>query len=350
VDDANIPYDDYYNSPRYSYVRFETIRDNWREGMGLLFTTLAYPRLEGKDVAIALSEEIDLSRRGQEKPASVARSLYTKTLTNGGPLSRPINGTPISLTPIKPEDLKAFHALYFSPDQLIVSVVSNVPALDVIALVRQTFGALPQGPGAPRVEPLKAGEARHRPSRLADPPVTEAPQRVEARTGKEQSQIMMGRIFARDAQDLAPLIVATTVLSQSIGRELRETRGLAYSVGCTMEDFGGEGWFTASMGTRPENIEVAEAAIRDAIRKFPDSSVAEPEIQRAVNSMRGQIAMRRMTRISQAYALAFNELLGRDLNFDAQLDAAIALVTADDVRRVARRYLDPDKMVTAVAR
>ena len=78
--------------------------------------------------------------------------------------------------------------------------------------------------------------------------------------------------------------------------------------------------------------------------------MTEPEVQRAVNAMRGQIAMRRMTRISQAYALGFNELLGRDVTFDAQLDAALAKVTADDIRRVARQYLDTTKMVTAVAR
>ena len=66
--------------------------------------------------------------------------------------------------------------------------------------------------------------------------------------------------------------------------------------------------------------------------------------------MRGQIAMRRMTRISQAYSLGFNELLGRDVTFDEQLDAALAGVSSSDVRRVARRYLDTSRMVTAVAR
>src|SRR5207249_5087987 len=105
---------------------FETLHENWREGLGLLFTTLAYPRLEPKDVALALSEEIDLSRRRLESPAALARDLYSRTVLKGGPLSRPVTGSPISLTPIKPEDLRAFHARYFSPDQLIISIVSDV--------------------------------------------------------------------------------------------------------------------------------------------------------------------------------------------------------------------------------
>jgi predicted Zn-dependent peptidase len=318
--------------------------------MGLLFTTMAYPRLDQRDVALALSEEIDLSRRRVESPAAVARDLYARTVLKEGRLSHAVTGTPITLTPIKPDDLRAFHARYFSPDQLIISIVSDVPSSDVVEVVRSTFGAIKPGPGAPSLRPLKPGEVRRRASALADPPATETATRVEATAGKQQSQILLGGIFVREPSDLAPLIVATTVLSTAISRDLRESRGLAYSVGCTLEDFGPKAWFTASMGTRPENIEQAEAAIRDAIRKFPEKEIGDSEIRRSVNAMRGQVAMRRMTRISQAYSLGFNEFLGRDPSFDADLDAALAAVTAEDVRRVARRYLDPDRMVTAIAK
>lgn len=350
VDDPEIPYDDYYTSPRYSYVRYETLSESWREGLGLLFTTIAYPRIETRDVALVVSEEIDLARRAQETPAAMARALYWKNVLKEGPLTHPIVGTPVSLTQIKPEDLRAFHARYFSPDQLILTIVSDVSASEVIESVRATFGLLPRPSGAAPLPPLKPGEPRRRTSASSDIPETTAASREEVRANREQSQIYMGGIFARDAADLAPLIVATTVLSSRITQDLRETRGLAYSVGCTLEDFGAKAWFTASMGTRAENIEEAEAAIRDAIVKYPDSEIDEKEIQRAVNAMRGQVAMRRMTRISQAFSLGFNEFMGRDVGFDAQLDAAFAAVTAADVKRVARRYLDPAKMVTAIAR
>ncbi len=350
VDDAGIPYDDYYNSPRYSYARFETIRENWREGLGLLFALIAYPRLEDKDIALAASEEIDLARRGQETPRALARALYAKTLLKDGPLARPIAGTPVTIASIRAEDLRAFHARYFSPDQLILSIVSNVNASDVAEVVRATFGAMKPGPGAPALAPLKPGEERHRVSALADPPATEAAVKVEVKGGKEQSQLFVGGIFARAEKDLAPLIVATTVMSTALAQDLRETKGLAYSVGCSLEDYGGKAWFTAQMGTRPDNVDTAEASIREAIRKFGESEQPQAAIERAVNAMRGQMAMRRMTRISQAYSLGFNEFLGRGTDFDAKLDAALAAVTPAEIQRVAKRYLDPDRMVTAIAR
>ena len=350
VDDSSIPYDDYYNSPRYSYLRFETIRENWREGLGLLFSTAIFPRLDQRDLALAVSEEIDLARRASESPSARAKSLYLKTLLKDGPLSRPIVGSPETLASIRGPDLKDFHARYFSPENLILSIVSNVPATDVVEVVRSTFGAIPQAPGAPPPPPPKLGQPRRRPSAFPDLPVTEAAARVETQVGKEQSQIYLGGIFDRDPADLAPLIAATSLLSKRVAQDLRETRGLAYSVGCTLEDYGGKAWFTASMGTRPSNIDIAEAGLREAIHAFAESDIEPREIERTVNSMRGQMAMRRMTRIGQAYALGFNELLARDPDFDTKLDAALGAVTPEDIKRVARRYLVPSRMVTAIAR
>jgi predicted Zn-dependent peptidase len=180
--------------------------------------------------------------------------------------------------------------------------------------------------------------------------VTAAEKRAETQTGRAQSQILTGRIFTREGDDFPALVVATTVLSQAIGRELRDARGLAYSAGCSLEDYGDRSWFTTSVGTKPENVSEAEGVIREVIRAFPGKDLEESVVERAVNSMRGSVAMRRMTRISQAYSLGFNDLLGRSTEFDAALDAKLADVKAADVKRVVGKYLDPDRMVTAVAK
>jgi predicted Zn-dependent peptidase len=346
VDDPSIPFDDYYNSSRYSYIRFETTHENWREGLGYLFTTFAYPRLDDTDVALAISEEMDIARKRQETPAAVARDLYSKTILQDGPLAHPVTGTPISLAAIKPDDLRAFHDRYFSPERVVLTIVSDVPSADVISVLNATFGRMkryqaPAGsPAAPAPSPTDSGA----------PPVTTAEKRTETQTGRAQSQIFTGRIFTREGDDFPAIVVATTVLSQAIGRELRDARGLAYSAGCSLEDYGDRSWFTTSVGTKPENVSEAEGVIREVIRAFPGKDLEESVVERAVNSMRGSVAMRRMTRISQAYSLGFNDLLGRSTEFDAALDAKLADVKAADVKRVVGKYLDPDRMVTAVAK
>lgn len=350
VDDPGISFDDYYNSPRYSYLRFETTHENWREGLGYLFTTLAYPRLDDTDVALALSEEIDISRKRAETPSAVARDLYSKTILMDGPLARPVTGTTISLASIKRDDLRVFHDRYFSPERLVLSIVSDVPASDVLAALNGTFG---------RMKPYKAragdpggaaAGSEAAPVGSGAPPLTTAEKRAETQTGRPQSQILMGRIFEREEDDFPALVVATTILSQAIGRELRDARGLAYAAGCSLEDYVDRSWFTTSVGTKPENVAEAESAIRETIRAFPGKELEDGVVERAVNSMRGSVAMRRMTRISQAYSLGFNELLGRPVDFDARLDARLADVKAADVKRVVAKYLDPDRMVTAVAK
>lgn len=344
VDDPSIPFDDYYNSSRYSYIRFETTHENWREGLGYLFTTFAYPRLDDTDVALAISEEMDIARKRQETPSAVARDLYSKTILNDGPLAHPVTGTPISLAAIKPDDLRAFHDRYFSPERVVLTIVSDVPSADVIPVLNATFGRMKRYQAPAGTTPAPA------PPDTAAPPVTTAEKRAETQTGRAQSQILMGRIFVREGDDFPALVVATTVLSQAIGRELRDARGLAYSAGCSLEDYGDRSWFTASVGTKPENVAEAEGAIREVIRAFSGKDLEESVVERAVNSMRGSVAMRRMTRISQAFSLGFNELLGRQAEFDAALDAKLADVKAADVKRVVAKYLDPDRMVTAVAK
>ena len=363
VDDASISFDDYYNSPRYSYVRFETIHENWREGLGYLFTTIAYPRLDDTDIALAIAEEINIARKRAETPAIVARDLYAKTILKDCPLARPVTGTPISLATIKPDDLRAFHDRYFSPERMVLSIVSDVPASDVLAVLSATFGRMKPykarpsdrdtpaaaAPGAARVTPPRTAAAAPEAAGGA-PPLTTAEKRAEQQTGRAQSQVLMGRIFEREDDDFPALVVATTVLSQAIGRDLRDARGLAYAAGCSLEDYGDRSWFTVSIGTKPENVAEAESAIHETIRAFPGKELEESVVERAVNAMRGSGAMRRMTRISQAYSLGFNELLGRPVGFDAALDARLADVKAADVKRVVAKYLDSDRMVTAVAR
>jgi predicted Zn-dependent peptidase len=104
------------------------------------------------------------------------------------------------------------------------------------------------------------------------------------------------------------------------------------------------------MGTRPENVEDAKAGILGGIRAFRDSTPAQADVERAINVARGAALMRRMTRISLAYEAGMETMRGLAPGDERRFVDSMRDVRAEDVKRVAVAYLDPDRLAMAVVR
>jgi zinc protease len=129
-----------------------------------------------------------------------------------------------------------------------------------------------------------------------------------------------------------------SIASAEMSFELRERKGLAYSLGLDVNVDAPVGWIAARMGTRPQNIDEARAGLRAAIRGIQSASYTEDEVTRARNRLLGQRLMRRMSRVNQAYGASLGQLFRADPSADANLTAALRAVTPADLRRVATRY------------
>jgi len=140
------------------------------------------------------------------------------------------------------------------------------------------------------------------------------------------------------------------MLSDKLAFELRETRGLAYAVGASLRPWAGRWRFDVTIGTRPDNLNLAQAGIVDVIRAFRAASPEAADVARAVNVVRGAALMRRMTRISIAYEAGMEALRGREPGDERRFVDALRAVTAADVDRVARAYLDPARLSWVVVR
>jgi predicted Zn-dependent peptidase len=102
------------------------------------------------------------------------------------------------------------------------------------------------------------------------------------------------------------------------------------------------------MGTRGENLDKARAGIVSGVRSFRDGSFEAADVERAVNRARGAALMRRMTRISLAYEAAMEVMRGSQPGDERKFVDSLREVRADDVRRVAAAYLDPDRLSVAI--
>jgi predicted Zn-dependent peptidase len=148
----------------------------------------------------------------------------------------------------------------------------------------------------------------------------------------------------------AALSVAVAALSDRLTFELRETRGLAYSVGASLKPWGDRSRFEIAMGTRPENLATAEAGMREVLARLHRSPPAPDEIARVVQALRGRALMRRMTRISLAYEAGMEALRGKAPGAERRALDALDGVRAEDVESVIGRRLDGERLARVVVR
>ncbi len=335
VDDPTVPFDDYYTTPEYSWLRLEVPASHWREAAGLLAEMVRFPALtvDALDEArLEMRERVTL-RDGS--PREVAVAQLDQLLAPGHPLTKPIYGTEASLRAITLDALKSYHAAFAVGRRTIATVVGPVAPDVVIRAIESDFG------------PLPAGDAT---AATAPPAIPPRASIAEAKLGKSQAYLATGEIFDLAPRDRAALTVAVAMLSDRLAFDLRETKGLAYTIGTSVRPWGGRSRFDVAMGTRAENLDTAKDGIVSGLRAFRERTPSPTEIERAVNVVRRAALMRRMTRISLAYEAGIEAIRVQEPGDERRFVDSLSGVRGEDVRRVAETYLDPDRLAVAVVR
>lgn len=330
-DDPRVPFDDYYTTPEFSFVRLELPADGWREGISLLAEMLRQPRLDPADVETVRKEILDLQSRRVASSRNRAVDAFEGAVAPGHPLTRPILGTKESIAAITVDDLKAFHRGYVAGSKLTFTAVSPVDAEAVATAIDGAFAAVPAGETVAAIPP---------------PPTTTAPAELLGEGLQDQVTVVLGYVFDAPVEDRPALALAGAMLSDELAFELREKRGLAYQMGASIGAWGGRTRLLVTMGTRRENLDAALAGLREGIAAF--SPKDDDAVRRAAAAMRGRLLMRRLTRINQAYFLALDVLEGRPPGGDlARIDALLAL-DREKVAAAVKRHLDPSRLVAVV--
>jgi len=335
-DNPWIPYDDRYTTRRFSFLKFETIDDFAEEGFHLFTEMLLYPAFDSTEVENVRRSMLGTLARNSSSVRDAARNLFYETLFEGKAYAKSIMGTRESINSITVADLKKHHAQYYSPDNIILSIVSGRSAEEVLGWIDRSFGRLSKTGFVSR-----QGE---QPEPVPD--VSSAHKELE----KEQIMLYMGSPTPGAASDDAiSLSVASSILSNRLGLTLREKQGLAYSVGAGTVLDRNFGWFYASIGTAAENYQKALDGITFQIEKLKLDGPTQAELNKARNRMWGHLMSAKLSRINQAYYLGVDEYLGREPDYDKTLLEQLSQVTAESVREVASKYFRTDAYVLASA-
>jgi len=313
-----VPFGDFYTSRLFSYIRLECVAEKAPEAMALLGDLLQDSMLTDEAVESVRGQMLDFVSYRAAKPGAVASWMLAEKLY-AGVLPPDVYGSEQSISSITADELREFYGKYLTGQNLIASMVSGMPPEESISLVEKNFRQLP------------AGEK----PRVAAVPITEASSMVERELGKPQGALAAGAVTGKAlAADVPALVVASGLFNVRLVEELREKEGLAYSLGASLGDVGGNVVFTFSMGTAPDKIERAREGLREQISAARKAEVKREDMEREINGLVGRLQMRMLS--SHTFGEKYRQQL-------------LAL-TPEDVERVLDTYLPGDILIESVVR
>jgi predicted Zn-dependent peptidase len=264
------------------------------------------------------------------------RDLMYATLFAGHPFEKTIMGTPMTVGTLTRGDLLPYHRHFYAPNNMIMAVTTNLDPELVKRWIISTFGSLTKDNTAYASTPA--------PAKING--IKKAHQDME----KEQVYIYMGMLVPGLISPDAPAInMTSSIISSRMGLNLREKKGLAYSVGMDVEFMSDFGWTVAAMGTGAGSYDAAESGMIAEINAIKNSEPSPEELTKIQNSTWGSMLLARASRINQAFYMCKNEFLGVGYDYENDYLSKIRKVTPADIKRVAKAYFDTQDMVIASA-
>ena len=318
-----------------------TLVENRNEAFDDLRLALTAPRFDAPDVEIVRAQVLSMLRRASTSPAEIASRRWWETAFAGHPYGRPVSGTLESVPNITVDDLKGYTRRVLARANLKVAVVGDIDAETVKSMLDRVFGALP---ATPELTPV----ATAAPQGLG--------QRIVVSLDVPQTVITFGGAgIARKDPDFMAAYVVNHILgggsfSSRLYQEVREKRGLAYSVHDGLVPLDHAALFIGGTATRADRSGQTVDIIEKEIRRLAESGPAPEELAKAKAYLNGSFALNLDT--SSRIAAMLVQLQRDDLGIDyfTRRPQLIDAVTLDDARRVAKRLLDGGLLVTVVGR
>jgi len=270
-----------------------------------------------------------------DEPGDAVHDAFARTLLGDSPLGRPILGTVASIEGLSRTAIRRWYRRRYTSADIVIAAAGN---LDHAAVVRQvkaamrTAGVLTDDGQAPARARIGGRVARSRPGASL----------TSRRT--EQANLVLGMpSLARTDERRFALGVLNAALgggmSSRLFQEVREKRGLAYSVYSYSEQYAETGMFGVYAGCLPGKVDQVLALCRDELAKVAEHGITDEELARGIGQMRGSLVLgmedtgSRMSRLGKS-ELVYDELMPID-----EVLRRIGAVTLDDVRAVAAEVL-----------
>jgi predicted Zn-dependent peptidase len=300
--------------------------------------------LAPKDVDAERGVILEEIAMNEDDPADLVHEAFATQLFGDTPLGRPILGTVDSINSITTDRIAEHYRSRYTPDALVVAAAGNLEHDDVVAQVQAAFAAALEQSGAapapPRLGGDEGGSATGTGVRLLSRPV-------------EQANLVLGCSgLARTDDRRFALGVLNAALgggmSSRLFQEVREKRGLAYSVYSFSSQHADTGQWGIYAGCLPAKADEVLAICQEEVAKVIESGLTDEELDRGKGQLRGSIVLGLEDPSSRMSRLGKSELVYPALEPVDEILAAIEAVTHDEVRAVAADVLSRPKALAVV--
>ncbi len=283
-----------------------------------------------------------LSLRAQDT-SDMADLIFEQLLFGDHPYGRPTDGFVETVRSITRKDMKEFHRRHYGPRGLVIAIVGGIHPKKAVEEVEKVLGGW-QVPGqeeAPPLPPLKL--------------VRRTMRRHHTINGKSQSDLVVGMAGpSRKNPDYMAASLANSVLGRfgmmgRIGDVVREKSGLAYYAYSTLSAGIGPGSWEVNAGVNPSNVKKALGLIEKELRRFVKNGVTQDELADNQAHYIGRVPLSLETNSGVVRALMNIHRYDLGLDFYPRYEGMVRKVTRADILDVARKYIDPDRLVIATA-
>jgi zinc protease len=275
----------------------------------------------------------------EDQPEEVAEKAFQQALFPANPYGHPVEGTPASIVKLTRAAIVRFYQSYYHPNTVILAVVGDSTADEVRTKLSTRLSAWPMGD----IAAATFGTA------FASGPKTMTLDRDLA-----QAHIILGHIgISRENPDFEALSVMNYILggggfASHLVEEIRDKRGLAYSVSSVFEAGKFPGAFQIVLQTKNTSAQEAISLALQQMERMRTELVPERELEAAKKALIGSFPRRLATQAQLATFFTRAEYYGLGLDYPAKYPSLIASITSQDVRRVAQAYLHPEHCISVI--
>ena len=315
------------------------LKSNFDESLALLVEMLRTPGFDAARLETAKARTTEFLKQRNDDAASILGREW-KRLLFGPDHFEATEPTAATVAALSRERLAEMHARIFHPGNAIVAVSGDFAEPEMLAALAKAFAGWPRGPVAP--DPPA-------PTATLQPGLYHVPKDIP------QGKVAIGcRSIERDDPDAIPLVLLDEILgaggfTSRLMQKVRSNEGLAYSAKTALVprvDYPGD--FRAGFESKNATVALATKIVLDEIRSVRERPVTEEELEIAKRGLIETFPQQFESKPKMLGVFVGDEWTKRPADYWKTFRQKVAAVTREDLQRVARKYLDPDRMVVLV--
>jgi predicted Zn-dependent peptidase len=303
--------------------------------LDLLADMFLHARFDPADLRNEQQVILEEIRMYDDSPDELSQDLFVRSVWAGSPLGEPTIGYAHTVSSINRDLIVSYMRERYTPDRVVIAAAGNVDHDAFVEQTRELLGGMRgrfgTDPAAPVFRPALVG--KHKDS-----------EQVYVLVGAEGTSAADERRFALSVLDA----ILGGGMASRLFQEIREKRGLVYSVFSSHNPYRSAGIFSISASTSPKNAVEVVGLIRAEIAKLVEHGVSQDEIARAKEHIKGTMLLSLESTSTRMIRLGRTELnLGREVP-TSEVTAKIDAVTKEEVEEQARRIFAPERLALTV--